>query len=147
GVVTVLAFAQNPDAGYERYVLRIGSRSLVSGVGFLMAAFVVWMNPKFTRGVCQKLLAISFVAYAGYQFFHISMMIFDTAGEQALLPGSRGLINLMMIAIMSMGMVMWLLEDERAKLRQVNKDLGSYLNSSTYDLRGTSPSIPGLTFL
>jgi signal transduction histidine kinase len=147
GVVTVLAFGQHPEGGYERYVLRIGSRSLISGIGFLLAAFVVWRNPKFTRGVGQKLLAISFVAYAGYQFFHISMMIFDTAGEQALLPGSRGLINLMMIAIMSMGMVMWLLEDEREKLRQVNKDLDSFLYSTSHDLRAPITSILGLTYL
>ncbi|HEY8513775.1 MAG TPA: HAMP domain-containing sensor histidine kinase [Cyclobacteriaceae bacterium] len=146
-IVTVIAFSQDPEAGYQRHVLRVGSRSLISGVGFLLAAFVVWRNPKFTRGVGQKLLAISFVAYSGYQFFHISMMIFDTAGEQALLPGSRGLINLLMIAIMSMGMVMWLLEDEREKLRQVNKDLDSFLYSTSHDLRAPITSILGLTYL
>lgn len=147
GVLTVLAFGQNPEGGYERYVFRIGSRAAVSGVGFLLAGLVVWMNPKFTRGVGQKLLAISFVLYSGYQFFYIIMMTFDVATEQALLPGSRGLINLMMISIMSMSMVMWLLEDEREKLRKVNKDLDSFLYSTSHDLRAPITSILGLTYL
>ncbi|HEX7016013.1 MAG TPA: HAMP domain-containing sensor histidine kinase [Cyclobacteriaceae bacterium] len=147
GVVTVLAFGQNPETGYERYLIRIGSRSLISGVGFLLAAIVVWKNPKFTRGVGQKLLAISFIAYSGYQFFSIFMMIFDTTSEHAMLPGSRGLINLITISVMSMSMVMWLLEDEREKLRQVNKDLDSFLHSTSHDLRAPITSILGLTYL
>jgi signal transduction histidine kinase len=147
GVVTVVAFGQHPEGGYERYVLRIGSRSLISGIGFLLASIVVWKNPKFTRGVGQKLLAISFIAYSGYQFLYILLMIFDAYPEQALLPGSRGLINLMMISIMSMSMVMWLLEDEREKLRQVNKDLDNFLHSTSHDLRAPITSILGLTYL
>src|SRR5690606_27954593 len=94
-----------------------------------------------------KLLTVSFVAYSGYQFFYILMIVFDTGSEQAMLPGSRGLINLMMIAIMSMSMVMWLLEDEREKLRQVNKDLDSFLHSTSHDLRAPITSILGLTYL
>lgn len=147
GIATVFAFGQSPEGGYERYLLRIGSRSLISGIGFLLAGIVVWRNPKFTRGVGQKLLTVSFVAYSGYQFFYILMIVFDTGSEQAMLPGSRGLINLMMIAIMSMSMVMWLLEDEREKLRQVNKDLDSFLHSTSHDLRAPITSILGLTYL
>ncbi|MDV3309780.1 MAG: HAMP domain-containing histidine kinase [Cyclobacteriaceae bacterium] len=147
GIVTVLAFGQHPEGGYERYLFRIGSRALISGIGFLLAGIVVWRNPKFTRGVGQKLLTVSFVAFSGYQFFYIFIMIFDAASEQAMLPGSRGLINLMMISIMSMSMVMWLLEDEREKLRQVNKDLDSFLYSTSHDLRAPITSILGLTYL
>lgn len=147
GVLSVLAFSQDPDAGYQRYIFRIGFRSIVLGVGFLLAGIIVWMNPKFTRGVGQKMLFASFVAYSAYQFFYMFMLVFDLQGEQTLLPGSRGLINLMMIAVMSMGMVMWLLEDEREKLRKVNKDLDSFLYSTSHDLRAPITSILGLTYL
>lgn len=147
GVATVLAYSQDPSGGYERYVFRVGSRSLVAGLGFLLAGVVVWMNPKFTRGVGQKMLSASFVAYSVYQFFYLLMLVFDLQGELALLPGSRGLINLIMIAIMSMSMVMWLLEDEREKLRKVNKDLDSFLYSTSHDLRAPITSILGLTYL
>lgn len=146
-VLSVLAFSENPEAGYERYISRVGSRSLVSGAGFLLAGIVVWMNPKFTRGVGQKMLSASFVAYSAYQFFYILMLVFDLRDEQALLPGSRGLINLMMISVMSMSMVMWLLEDEREKLRKVNKDLDSFLYSTSHDLRAPITSILGITYL
>lgn len=147
GVVSVLAFSQDPDAGYQRYLFRVGSRTIVSGFGFMLAGIVVWSNPKFTRGVGQKLLFASLAAYSAYQFFYMFMLVFDLQGEQTLLPGSRGLINLMMIAVMSMGMVMWLLEDEREKLRKVNKDLDSFLYSTSHDLRAPITSILGLTYL
>lgn len=147
GVASVLAFSQDPDAGYQRYIFRVGIRSIVAGVGFLLAGLVVWRNPKFTRGVGQKMLFVSFAAYSAYQFFYMFMLVFDLQGEQTLLPGSRGLINLMMIAVMSMGMVMWLLEDEREKLRKVNKDLDSFLYSTSHDLRAPITSILGLTYL
>ena len=65
GIVTVLAFGQHPEGGYERYLFRIGSRALISGIGFLLAGIVVWRNPKFTRGVGKKLLTVSFVAFSG----------------------------------------------------------------------------------
>lgn len=48
---------------------------------------------------------------------------------------------------MSMGMVMWLLEDERAKLNKANKDLDSFIYSTSHDLRAPIASILGLTFL
>lgn len=146
-VLTVLAFSQDPDADYERYIFRVGSRCAVSGVGFLLAGIVVWKNPKFTKGIGQKMLSASFVGYSVYQFFYILMLVFDLQGEQALQPGSRGLINLMMIAVMSMSMVIWLLEDEREKLRKVNKDLDSFLYSTSHDLRAPITSILGLTYL
>jgi signal transduction histidine kinase len=147
GVVTAVAYSQDPAAGYERYLFRVGSRSVVSGFGFLLAGLVVWMNPKFTRGVGQKMLSVSFLAFSAYQVFYILILFFDLQGEQTLLPGSRGLINLMMIAVMSMSMVMWLLEDEREKLRKVNKDLDSFLYSTSHDLRAPITSILGLTYL
>lgn len=146
-LVAVLAFSQNPEAAMERYVLRTGSRCFISGFGFLFAGIVVLMNPKFTRGVGQKILCISFLVYSAYQFFYLFLLIFDLPGEQTFEPGSRGLVNLIMTSVMSMGMVMWLLEDEREKLYKANKDLDSFLYSTSHDLRAPISSILGLTYL
>jgi signal transduction histidine kinase len=146
-VVSVLAYSHDPSAGYQRYLFRVGTRCLVAGIGFLLAGIVVWKSPKFTRGVGQKMLSASFIAFSAYQFFYMLVLFLDLQGEQTFLPGSRGLINLMMIAIMSMSMVMWLLEDERDKLKKANKDLDSFLYSTSHDLRAPISSILGLTYL
>lgn len=147
GSLLVLIYSQDPEAGSIRYVLRLGSRALISGCGFLFAAAVVWMNPKFTRGYGQKLLSLSFLAFSCYQFFYLSVVFSNLKGAQVSLPGSSGLIYLMMTAMMSMGMVMWLLEDEREKLTKANKDLDSFLYSTSHDLRAPIASILGLTYL
>ena len=146
-LVTVLAFSQDPELQGASYIVRTASRGLVSGLGFLFAGLVVWTNPKFTRGVGQKLLAFSFLVFSLYQFFYVSIVVSNQYGTQVSVPGSPGLINLMMIALMSMGMVMWLLEDERDKLNKANKDLDSFLYSTSHDLRAPITSILGLTYI
>jgi signal transduction histidine kinase len=146
-LVAVVAFSQDPSAENERSLLRIGSRCFVSGIGFLFAGIVVWMSPKFTKGVGQKILSTSFLVYSLYQFFYLFTLAFSQEGDQVFQPGSRGLVNLLMIAVMSMGMVMWLLEDEREKLSKANKDLDSFLYSTSHDLRAPISSILGLTYL
>jgi signal transduction histidine kinase len=145
--VTVISFSNDPNSDAGRYVLRFGSRSIVSGCGFLFAAGVVWTNPKFTKGYGQNIMALSFLIFSVYQFFYLSIVISNVHGTSASIPGSTGLINLLMISMMSMGMVMWLLEDERAKLDKANKDLDSFIYSTSHDLRAPIASILGLTYI
>jgi signal transduction histidine kinase len=146
-LVAAVAFSQDPAKEELRYMLRIGSRCFVSGFGFLVAGIVVWMNPKFTKGLGQKILSSSFLVFSAYQLFVLFTVVFDVHGEQNLQPGARGLVNLLMTSVMSMGMVMWLLEDEREKLSKANKDLDSFLYSTSHDLRAPISSILGLTYL
>lgn len=146
-LLTVLPYSWNPDEQSARYVLRLGSRSIISGCGFLFASAVVWTNPKFTRGYGQKILAFSFLVFSLYQFSYLSVIFSNVQGVSVSLPGSTGLINLLMISVMCMGMVMWLLEDERSKLNKANKDLDSFLYSTSHDLRAPIASILGLTFV
>jgi signal transduction histidine kinase len=48
---------------------------------------------------------------------------------------------------MGMSMVMWFLEDERENLNKENKELDSFLSSTSHDLRTPIASILGLTYL
>jgi signal transduction histidine kinase len=145
-LVTISAFSMNVGAEEARYMLRLGSRSFISGVGFLVAGIVVWRHPKFTRGIGQKILFASFLAFSLYQLFAL-YTLFDLDAERAVRPGARGLVNLLLSSTMSMGMIMWLLEDEREKLAKANKDLDSFLYSTSHDLRAPISSILGLTYL
>lgn len=146
--ITVVAFSFDVSDGAYRYLLRAGSRSLVTGFGFLFAGVVVWVNPKFTRGIGQRFLMFSFLAFSGYQFFYLFIVFSNLYGTNtASLPGSSGLINLTMITMMSMSMVMWLLENEREKLNRANQNLDSFLYSTSHDLRAPITSILGLTYI
>jgi signal transduction histidine kinase len=58
-----------------------------------------------------------------------------------------GAFDVLLISLMGMGMVMWFLEDERENLNKENKELDSFLSSTSHDLRTPIASILGLTYL
>lgn len=142
--ITVLLYHSDPTAFNLRYVFRFGIRLGVAGVGFFIASLVVWINPTFTRGFGQKMLAISFLLFGVEQFYYLSIVIINIAGGFADIPTFFGLIDLLLIALMAMAMVMWLLEDERERLRVTNNELDSFLYSTSHDLRAPLASILGI---
>lgn len=143
-LITVLIFGQDPQFGSLRYLLRVGSRTLVTALGFFVTGMVVWKNKKFSKGFGQRLLASSFLIYGLYQFGTFVLVILNDADPYWAAPG---VTDLLMIALMGMGMVMWLLEDEQDKLEKANQELDQFLYSTSHDLRAPIASILGLTYL
>ena len=143
----VLIYSHNNQAAMERYILRIGSRTFISGFGFLFAGAIVWTNPQFTRGMGQRFLALSFLLFSIDQFFYLYVVLCNVLGEPFPIPAIFGLVDLLVISMVGISMVMWLLEDEREKLNKANKELDSFLYSTSHDLRAPIASIMGLTYL
>jgi signal transduction histidine kinase len=146
-LVVVLLYSHDPNAPVVRYILRIGSRTSVSGVGFLITGLVVGFHPGMTKGMGQKLLALSFILFSIDQFFYFYVMVSNALGHVFEVPVFFGLIDMVLIAMIGISMVMWLLEDEREKLRKANQELDSFLYSTSHDLRAPIASILGLTYL
>jgi signal transduction histidine kinase len=61
--------------------------------------------------------------------------------------GFIGLSELVFNSFIGIGMVTWLLEDEREKLKKANNQLDSFLYSTSHDLRAPIASILGLANL
>jgi signal transduction histidine kinase len=143
-LITVLFFGQDPEYGFLRHLLRVGSRTFVTGAGFLITGMVVWKNKKFSKGFGQRLLASSFLIYGIYQLYSFTVVMLNVADPYWYTPG---VTDLLLIAVMGMGMVMWLLEDEQEKLEKANQELDQFLYSTSHDLRAPIASILGLTYL
>ena len=145
--VTVLLFSGDPSRGAERYLLRVGSRSFVMGLGFIITGLVVFRHKRFTRGFGQRLLTVSFVIFGMYQLYYFAVVFMNAFFQRAEFPIVFGVVDLLLIALMGMSMVMWLLEDEREKLEKANNELDRFLYSTSHDLRAPIASILGLTYL
>lgn len=146
-VVSVLAFMNDPSAASYRHLMRTGARTFATATGFMMTGVLVLTNKKFSKGFGQRLLATSFVIYSLYQSYYLFIVIADSVGMNVKIPSVYGIVDLLLISLMGMGMVMWLLEDEREKLSRANKELDSFLYSTSHDLRAPIASILGLTYL
>jgi signal transduction histidine kinase len=146
-VASVVAYNEQPSDEIQRNLLRLGSRTITGGIGFLITGIVVWFHPRFTKGFGQRLLAAACFIYSFYQLYFFLVVLLGVIHVQIGLPRFYGIADILIVAVMGMSMVMWLLEDERLKLEKDNKELDRFLYSTSHDLRAPIASIMGLTYL
>jgi signal transduction histidine kinase len=142
-----VAYNEQPGDESERHLLRLGSRSLTTGLGFLTTGIVVWFHKKFSKGFGQRLLAASCFLFSFYQLYIFMVLLLEAMTVEVALPSFYGITDVLLISLMGMSMVMWLLEDERQKLEKAHKELDRFLYSTSHDLRAPMASILGLTYL
>lgn len=145
-LLVCLLFAFDPSAQWYRFGLRTGSRELITGVSFLAAgpwlAFMIWKH-----GAGVKLVAASFVGYGLAHFYYFLVVMSNVMGSPRAMPSFFGIIELVMITTVGFGLVIWQLEEERARLQKTNKELDSFIYSTSHDLRAPIASILGLSNL
>jgi signal transduction histidine kinase len=146
-ILTVVAYNEQPGDQSQRHLLQLGSRSVTTGLGFLITGIVVWFHKKFSKGFGQRLLAASCFLYSFYQLYIFIVVLFEAMTIELALPSFYGITDVLLISLMGMSMVMWLLEDERQKLEKAHKELDRFLYSTSHDLRAPIASILGLTYL
>lgn len=146
-ITSVLLWYDNPEGATQRYLLRYGLRTFVSSAGFLLATWLVFSNRLFHRGFAQKMLAFFFMLYGMCQAYYFLIIVLNALSIRFQIPSFFGLLDLTLIACVGMSMIIWLLENEREKLRKTNQELDSFLYSTSHDLRAPIASILGLTSL
>jgi signal transduction histidine kinase len=146
-LLAVLFKNEVEGAAAQRYLVRVGVKYLLAGVGFLWAGLVISTNPQFTRGLGQKMFSYSLIGLGLADMYYAGIVAINYLGGDLGIPIFYGLLELILNAIMAIGMVTWLLEDERGKLKKANSQLDSFLYSTSHDLRAPIASILGLTNL
>ncbi len=141
----VFAFYDQPTYSAERYVLRVGLRYLVACVCFLAAGSLLFS--KRMTGVGLKLMSGLMFLYGLVHAYYLTVVLSFVFKKPLPFPSFFGIIDLVLMAGIGLALIIWLLEDERERLNKTNRELDSFLYSTSHDLRAPIASVLGLTNL
>jgi diguanylate cyclase (GGDEF)-like protein len=100
-----------------RFHLRIIMRALPAGTVFLFSGWLLLRNRAQLAGLGRKLLGASFVLYGLEQLHYLGIFGADALlGVSLDYPVLLGVGDVLMQAAMGMGMIIWLLEEERKRV-------------------------------
>jgi diguanylate cyclase (GGDEF)-like protein len=113
-LLTTLAFVWAPGALTLRYFFRVGLRGLVMGATFLVAGCLVWRSGERSE-VGRALVGGSLLMYGIENLHYFLITIWSLRGENY--PDYAfylGFVDLLLQSMLALGMVVCLLEDQRA---------------------------------
>lgn len=139
GAISAAAFAIDPND----FIYQIGSLDLVTGGSFVIGGWVLLFT-RDLRGIGVKVVAVCFILYGFTHLYDLRAVVLFVMGEKILLPQLLGLVKIVLIALIGLGLVIWLLEDEQVQLRKTNRELDSFIHSTSHDLRAPVASVLGL---
>lgn len=145
--VLVWAYRESTDEQHvlNRYMLRVGVRYFVVAAGFFAAGIIAVRSNLYARGIGQRMFTLSFFLYSFTYSYYFTIALANYMGQSFVFPFFFGMIEMVVISVTGLGMVIWLLEDERERLNKINKELDSFLYSTSHDLRSPIASILGIT--
>ena len=111
---TTLAFVTTPDGATLRHFVRVGVRSLLVGLAFLVGAAGVWPGRGDAARVGRRLVAGGFVLFGAQQLHYFGITTARVMGwdPPPYFP-YMGIADLILQWTIGLGMVMCLLEEER----------------------------------
>ncbi|MBW8874936.1 MAG: EAL domain-containing protein [Acidobacteria bacterium] len=114
-IVTVTSLGFSP---YLREVARVGLRLLLQGVAFVVASWGVWRSHRApVSGIGRRMVAFSFLLFGLHQLHYLAIVV-----VQNFVTGSLSYVaylspfDFLFEALIGIGMVVWLLEDERQRV-------------------------------
>lgn len=146
-LLMALLFAFDPTKALYRYFIRIGLRAFFASIAFISCGILTFTAKEFgANSFGKRLLGVAFILYG----LELSQY-FITVISNAIGVTNRGayyylgILDLLLIFIMGLGMVIWLLENERNQLKKINSHLDGFIYSTSHDLRAPIASVLGLT--
>ena len=145
-VVTFL-FHNDSTASTERYFLRLGVKSFITGISFVSVGVLLLRKAVLGNGLGYRMLYISLILFGLMQGYYFLVVLVNSTGGQLSFPIFFGLADLILMLCIGLSMIIGLLEDERNKLKKANRELDNFLYRTSHDLRSPIASVLGLTNL
>jgi diguanylate cyclase (GGDEF)-like protein len=111
--LVLMTLPLSPD---QRLVARVGGRALVAGVAFFITAWGVLRGGLSKASLGRKLLGGSFLVYGLEQIHYLAISVARLFGHNFSYDLILIAVDLLLQAAMGLGMVIWLLEDERKQV-------------------------------
>ncbi|HEX8394029.1 MAG TPA: EAL domain-containing protein [Longimicrobium sp.] len=114
-LVCTLAWVTPREAFSERHFMRVGVRSVVLLCALLASARLTWPSEGGERRAGRRMAATGFVLFAGQQAVYAGLALAGLAGAgQVPWAGLLGTVDFLLQWVIGLGMVMVLLEQQRA---------------------------------
>ncbi len=117
-VLLALAFAtilgSLPMEPRYRVILRVGIKCLVLSIAFALAAWGVWRNQSQPLGFGRRMVSGAFLLYGLHQLHYLVILVSQLTGIGSMSYAAYlAPFDFLFQALVGIGMVIWLLEDER----------------------------------
>jgi signal transduction histidine kinase len=114
-LVLTLLWVNDPEARTARYLARVGVRSIVTGAGFVTAAFWFGRLNGNSWTVGRGLLPVALVLYGMDQtlYFVLSLPLQGAFDDYQSIRFAYGFFDVLLLMLVGLGMLLWMLEKER----------------------------------
>jgi len=143
---SLLYLFENEDGYIYSLVLPFTIKSLIVGVAFIFTGIQIMRLGRRDAAVGKKLLWIAFLLYGFENLNYVLGGLYMIFEESYIIniDNSLGVIDFLLLSFIGIGMIIWLLEEERSALEKTNRELDSFLYSTSHDLRAPVASLLGL---
>ncbi len=83
---TYFLYDADPSASNLRYILRVGIKSTIVGLGFLWLVFKILVSKAFYNSMSKTFMVIAFILYALQQLWHSSIVYLNASGHKVPFP-------------------------------------------------------------
>ena len=125
GVFLTVLFTSDPAMFGARFFTRIGLRSAAAGIAYLAAAAWLAWGGGWRRGAGRAVVIGAFTVYGAEQLNYFRALLLEVLGVATMGESYAllGFLDFLMQFAMGLGMVIWLLEDERNELARTAEAL------------------------
>ena len=114
GAALVLAYSWDASRSELLFTLRVSVRRVAAAIAFLIGGIAITRAPRIARGIGRRVVMLAFFGLSAQQVHFLALTLRPaTRGSYPLYLSSLGFVDVMLYVALAMGLVIWLLEEER----------------------------------
>lgn len=114
GALLVLAFSWDASRSELLFTLRVSVRRVAAAAAFLIGGAAITQAPRIARGIGRRVVMLAFFGLGAQQLHFLAMTVSPAVrSKYTVYLSSLALVDVVLYVALAMGLVIWLLEEER----------------------------------